>query len=103
METYDVILSQDAENDLNSIFSYISDVLGSPINAMNQYRRIMKAILSLEFMPDRIKLMELNGRNNTLYRRLNVDNYAVIFGIEDGCVNVYRVLFSGSDIPAWLI
>jgi plasmid stabilization system protein ParE len=35
MEAYDVILSQDAENDLNSIFSYISDVLGSPINAMN--------------------------------------------------------------------
>jgi toxin ParE1/3/4 len=43
--------TEDAEQDLQSIFDYISDVLLEPVTAANQTNRIMDAADSLDHMP----------------------------------------------------
>ena len=57
MKKYEVLISDRADQDMESIYKHISEVLYEPAIAANQYDRIADAILTLEQMPDRIKLM----------------------------------------------
>ena len=58
MKKYEVLLSDRANDDMESIYKYIAEILLAPIAAANQYDRIAEAILSLDVMPERIKLMD---------------------------------------------
>jgi len=55
MKLYEVLISNKANEDMDSIYEYIAETLLEPVTAANQYDRIADAILSLEEMPDRIK------------------------------------------------
>ena len=48
---YEVVISEEAENDLRMIYEYIAISLLSPINAAGQLSRIEKQILSLDESP----------------------------------------------------
>ena len=98
MDQFKVIIYDKAIEDMESIYTYISEKLFAPIAAMNQYNRIADAILSLEQMPERVRLMKTEPERSRGIRTLNVDNYTVFFIIKDNTVNVIRVLYSASDI-----
>ena len=70
--------------------------------AANQYDRIADAILTLDIMPDRIRIIDSEPARSKGLRPLLVDNYTVLFTIETDTVYIARVLYSSSDISAKL-
>ena len=102
MTEYKILLSEQAVADMEDIYTYIATSIGMPQTAQNQVIRIADAIDSLRTMPHRIRIMrDTYGKDNEL-RRLLVDNYSVIFTVNDNAVHVVSVLYSASDISARL-
>ena len=98
MEQYEVVMSDKADDDMDEIYKYISENLQEPVIAANQYNRIADAILTLEQMPDRIKLMNSEPERIRGLRQLHVDNYTIFFTITGSVVNIARILYSASDV-----
>ncbi|MDD5986520.1 MAG: type II toxin-antitoxin system RelE/ParE family toxin [Eubacteriales bacterium] len=98
MTHYKIHITDEALNDMESIYEYIAEELLAPDTAMGQYDRIADAIETLDQMPERIKLMESEPERTRGLRRLNVDNYAVFFIIAEDVVIVTNVLYGASDI-----
>ena len=82
MEQYEVFISDKANEDMDSIYYYIAETLLVPVTAARQYDRIADAILTLEEMPGRIKLMDSEPERSKGFRALVVDNYTVIFPVK---------------------
>ena len=87
---------------MEAIYAYIAETLQNPIAAAKQYKRIAGAILTLEEMPERIKVIASEPEHSKGLRALYVDNYTVFFVIKADMVYVLRVLYSASDIFARL-
>jgi len=100
LKTYEVEITSKANEDMDGIYTYIADKLLEPIVAANQYDRIANAILTLETMPERIKIVNSEPARSKGLRPLLVDNYTVLFTIESDTVFIVRVLYSSSDINA---
>ena len=98
MKHYEVLISEKANKDMEAIYDYIAETFCSPITAIKQYDRIAEAILSLEEMPERIKLMNSEPERSKGLRSLIVDNYSIFFVIKPETVLIIRVLYSASDI-----
>ena len=103
MRRYEVFISDKANDDLEDVYSYISETLLAPLTALKQYDRIADAILSLEVLPERIKVMDSEPERSKGFRPLLVDHYTVVFVIKGHTVNIVRVLYSSSDIGARLL
>ena len=84
MKQYNVEITCLALDDMNSI-----------------YDRIAEKIRSLETLPDRCKQIVLAPQLHVV-RQLIVDNYSIIYTIENSSVIVLRVLYSSSDIASRL-
>ena len=102
MKQYEVLISKRAAEDMDTIYKHIAEKLQEPIIAANQYDRIADAILTLEQLPDRIKLMSSEPERSKGLRPLYVDNYTVFFVIKENIVLIARVLYSSSDVSAKL-
>ena len=98
MKHYEVLISDKAKEDMDAIYTYIAETLLEPVTAVKQYNRIADAILTLEEMPERIRLMNTEPERSRGLRPLLVDTYTVFFIIHIKTVYIARVLFSGSDI-----
>ena len=98
MRIYEVFVTDKANEDLNAIYDYIASRLGAPDAATNQHSRIVDAIITLEEMPRRIKLMSSSSERSKGLRLMVVDKYSIIFMIKGQSVFVVRVLYSSSDI-----
>jgi len=98
MKHYEVLISDKAHEDMEAIYDYIAKVLQEPNIAAKQYDRIADAILSLEEMPERIKIMDCEPERSKGLRPLIVDNYTVFFVVRVDTVHIARVLYSASDI-----
>ena len=98
MKRYDVVITQSAAMDMESIYNYIAFNLQAPSTAMEQYTRIANEVLSLEYFPERIKLMDTFPEKRRGLRQLLVDNYSVFFSIDGNRVIVISVLYTASDI-----
>ena len=102
MKHYNVILSDKAALDMDDLYKYISEDLASPETAADQYDRIADAILTLEEMPGRVKIMDSEPACSRGLRNLIVNNYSALFIIKGDEVIIARVLYSASDISARL-
>lgn len=104
MNKYKVKLSELAKNRMNEIFEYIEINLCSKQNAQNQYIHIANAILSLAYMPERIKLVNFEPERSQGIRRMLVDNYSIFFYIDEKNlqVNVSTILYSKSNLEVKL-
>jgi len=99
MKHYDVVISDKAREDMDAIYSYIAETLLEPVIAAEQYDKIAYAILTLEEMPERIRILDSAPERSKGLRPLIVGNYTAFFIIqENSVVNVARVLYSSSDI-----
>ena len=58
MKRYDVVISDKANDDMEAIYRYIAETLLEPVTATKQCDKIVEAILSLEEMPERIRIMD---------------------------------------------
>ena len=98
LKHYNINITDEAYNDMDGIYDYIADTLLEPATAAKQYDRIADAILSLEEMPERIRIMDSEPARSKGLRPLFVDNYTVLFVIKADTVFVARVIYSASDI-----
>jgi plasmid stabilization system protein ParE len=98
MRRYKILISGKAQEDMEAVYEYIAMKLLAPAAAVNQYNRIANAILTLEEMPERIKIMDSEPEHSQRLRRLIVDHYSVFFVIRSDTVYIVRVLYGSSDI-----
>ena len=67
-DTYSIIYSSEAKDDLREIYSYIAYDLQAPETAEGQVNRIRKEIRSLDFMPSRYYVVNNGSRTITVIR-----------------------------------
>ncbi len=91
MDKYKVKINPRAIRELDHIYEYIANVKLAPENAKEQVDRIKKAILGLEtFLQSHQERNE--GRYAAKdYHQLLIDNYIVIFRIDEPNKTVYVV------------
>lgn len=96
---WNVYYTEDAEQDLQGIFDYISDVLLEPVTAANQINRIMDAADSLDHLPFRYRLYDKEPWRTRGLRVLPVDNYLVFYCPVESrkAVAIIRVMYGGRD------
>lgn len=99
MDKYSVKLMSRALQDLNGIYDYIANTLLEPGTALNLVNRIENAILSLETNPYRCPERKRGYYANRVYRQFFVENYTVVFRIDEAkkTVIVVTVRYSPSE------
>ena len=102
MKQYKIQITDKALADMEAIYEYIATVLRVPETAMKQYNRIAEGIESLNVFPERCKLFDSPIERESGMRQLRIDNYSVIYVMEEDTVTVLRVLYSASDLLARL-
>ena len=88
-------ISSLALRDMEDIYNYISEKLGSPTTAMKQYDRIAEAIESLSIYPERFQVMDIVPRLPKDVRQVIADNYSAIYTIEGRMHAVFTKVPSG--------
>lgn len=95
---YEVILTDVAKEELEEIYEYISEHL-LQISAANRLMdKIEQYILRLEQSP--YSCVEVHIKHhNEVYRKLVVDNYIVLYEVneENKQVVIYRVIYGKTD------
>ena len=96
--------TEDSEQDLQDIFTYISDILLEPVTAERQTNRIMDAVESLDHMPLRYSLYDKDSWHTKGLRVLPVDNYLVFYFSDEsqGTISIIRIMYGGRDIEKHL-
>lgn len=90
IETFQVNLSEQAQNDIEHIFYYIA---GDSINnAENFILQLEEKVNSLEIFPDRNPLIPENEFFGTSYRHLIHKKYRIIYRIAVKSVFVLRII-----------
>ena len=98
MKHYKVEITKEALQDMEDIYNYIAIDLLAPDNAMGQYNRIANAILKLDMMPERYRVMDSEPEHMLGLRRMPVDEYSIFYKIQKDKVIVTNILYSASDI-----
>ena len=99
--SWTICYSADARQDLMDIYEYIAYNFSAPDTASAQYTRIVKAIRSLEELPMRHRLCDIEVLRNQGVRLFPVDNYLILYiaNTDTNTVNIARVIHSSRDIP----
>ena len=99
---YDVLLTQGAAQDLESIYEYIAE-FDSPANAEYVLDRLLAVVASLAKFPERGSYpKELVGLGIKEYRQTAFKPYRVIYRVVDGQVLIYLIADGRRDMQALL-
>lgn len=91
MDKYRIKVNPGAIRELDRIYEYIAKEKLAPENAKGQVDRIKKAILSLDTFPQSHQERNEGRYAGKRYRQLLIDNYIVIFRIDESHETVYVV------------
>ena len=99
---YKVIYTPEASGDLRVIYYHIAKRLLAPIAARNQVNRIRKEIRDLDIFPSRYAFIEWEPWHSMGVHCFPVDNYSVLYAIneEQLRVDIVRIFYSGQNIEA---
>ena len=100
MDRYKIKVNKRAYRDIEGIFEYLALQKLEPENAKGQTDRIWKALKTLEIFPQAHQ-ERLEGRYARKgYRQLLVDNYIVVFRIDEKrkTVHIVTVNFQGRNV-----
>jgi toxin ParE1/3/4 len=108
LRTYEVRLTDRAEEDLAGLFEYISETLLMPSAAERAYSEIKAVCLSLDQSPKRGATVRFEPYRSTGIRWVPARNYTVFFRVDDESLTVsvlrilhrhreWRTLLSGDD------
>lgn len=84
MSSYGVKISPQAYEELDGIYKYIATNLSNPAAAINLVNEIETAILSLDEMLYRGATRKIGRYANAGYRQLFVENYTIVYRIDEG-------------------
>ncbi len=104
MSMWHLVYTEQAEQDVRSIYEYIAFTLLAPETAKNQTVRIMDAIANLNHMPFRHPHYEKEPWKSKGLRVLPVDNYLVFYlAVESRkTVAVIRIMYGGRNVEKQL-
>ena len=91
LDKYKVMITPRAIRELDNIYEYIANEKLAPENAKGQVDRIKKAVLSLDTFPQSHQERNEGRYAGKGYRQLLIDNYIVIFRIEETSKTVYLI------------
>ena len=99
MNSYKIIITPDAEEDLVELRNYIADVLLARDTARNYIRTIRKEIGSLSELPARYKPVDDEPWHSRGVRRIIVNNFFVYYRIDEEHKRVYilNVIYARRD------
>lgn len=95
MITYQIVITEPAENDLQFIINYISKELQNPFAAKNLLDKVVENINHLKILPGRFSLVNDIILANRGIRKLTVDNYIIFFIVSETnrYVTIIRILY----------
>lgn len=101
---YRISMTQQARDDLRSIYDYVAVDLLSPQNAAGLLARLEKSIASLCQMPERYRVYDKEPWNHRNLRMMPVGNYLVFYipKHERQSITVLRVMYGRRDIDTQL-
>jgi len=101
---YTIKISLAANNDLNEIFTYITDVSDAEQTAFNLMREIQDMILSLGEMPGRFGISREPMLAKRGYRRITIKKYVILYTIDEKnkIVNVARIFHGSMDYAKYI-
>lgn len=91
LERYRIKINPRAIRELDRIYEYIANEKQAPQNALGQVNRIKNAILSLQIFPQSHQERNEGRYGGKGYRQQLIDNYMVIFRIDEKEKTVYVV------------
>lgn len=96
--TYEIVFTDTAKEELEEIYEYISEHLLEVGVANKLMDKIEQSILRLEQNPHSCVEVHIKPHNN-VYRKLVIDNYIALYEIEETYkqVVIYRVLYGKRD------
>ena len=99
-DSYSVVYSPEAVDDLREIYSYIAFTLLVPETAEKQVNRIRKEVRSFDFMPSRYSLVDWEPWKSMGMHKVPVDNFVVYYTVNDDSrtVTVIRIFYGGRDV-----
>lgn len=105
MNSWKIVYTEHAENDLRDIYEYIAFSLLEPEIAKKQARRIIDAVAKLKKMPLRFQSYDKAPWNNKGMRVMSINNYIVFYlPVESRkSVVVIRIMYGGRDIDTQLL
>ncbi len=105
MEKYHVILTPDAQRDLDELDNYISVELLVPDVAAAYIAAIKEKLLSLQTNPKRYKPLDDEPWHSRGVRRVNVKNFAAFYIVLDEYNEVYiqNIIYQKRDLPQILL
>ncbi len=99
MEAYQIIVTPDAEADLQELRYYITEVLAAPDTALRYLQTVHKEIAGLAVLPERVApVLEEPWRSRGI-RRVLVKNFYVYFRIDESTNRIYilNVIYGRRD------
>ena len=99
MDSYKIIITPDAEEDLVELRNYIADVLLARDTARNYIRTIRKEIGSLSEMPAKYKPVDDEPWHSRGIRRIMANNFFVYYRIDEDRKQVFvlNVIYARRD------
>jgi len=104
MKEWTVTYSDAAKEDIREIGHYIAEALFVPETSREQILRIVEQVSELNFMPERFPVYDTHECRELGLRRMNVDNFAVLYSVDDKIdnVSIVRIFYGGRDISTIL-
>jgi len=95
MEQFKVVVTSDADRDMDEIFTYVSASLQEPDTALGLAERIYAALNSLSNMPERYPLSRDTFLAKQGFRLLPIENYLAFYVVDKAAMRViiHRVLY----------
>lgn len=99
MDSYEIIITPDAEADLFEIRDYIAYILSAPDVALNYIRAIRNEIQKLTYMAYSIAPVEQEPWHSRSVRKIIVKNFYIYYRPDDTYSKVYilNVIYAKRD------
>lgn len=100
--SYQVLVSDNAKNDLEGIADYICNSLYAPVAAQKILKKLQDSILGLSVFPERYPIYAEEPWQSRGVRKMNDGNYKIFYVVQKIQVVVLRVFYVGQDVPSLL-
>lgn len=94
---YNVVITQNALDDIAELFKYINTALKEPTVASEMKKVILSAVDSLEEFPMRSPIVSTEPFQRDGIRKILVKNYYIFYRVTEDRVVILRILYNRRD------
>lgn len=104
MTVFQVVITEPAEHDLQSIIDYVSKELQNPSAAQSFLNKISNSLHYLKTLPKRFPLVNDIILANQGIRKTTVDNYLIFYSVSESLkrITIIRILYAKRNWKALL-